>query len=580
MRSTTNSIALLAFLAITPLSLANPTVPNSYDDTPIVKIRNGTLSGIHSTSYNQDFFLGIPFAAPPVGNLRFARPAPALAWNGTRTADKHGDWCMANSVQLLGFSQNNTGVMSEDCLNLNVIRPRGIPENRLLPVLVWIHGGGWQEGSGSDPRYNGTFLVERSVDMGTPIIFVSFNYRLGLFGLMSGQVLERAGLSNILLHDQRQALLWIQENIRDFGGDSSRVTIMGESSGAGSIGFHLLAYGGRDDGLFHGAIAESGGPFSVYPFASTSKTESDFSTVLSLTSCTDATDALACLRDVPAHVIQRASLSVQPYFTVDGDLIPYRSSKLLQNAQFVKVPLLIGVNRNEGTLFIHTDISGPVNTDDDFLAFVKGTIGNYSVPEFAFHEWLNAYENATVNGSPAGLGTVLANPGPEYGSGYGRATLWIGDYLLGAGRRYANQVWARQGVPSYSYIFDTVVNYMDPKTLGVAHAQEIPFVFGNTGGVGWDQDPFPNDLRARKKCLHIVEVMSRMWISFAATGSPNYHQMDNTPRWPIYTLKKPQNIVFSATDGVHLQQDTRRKRAMELLTNTKIDLGKRSSHGE
>ncbi|KAJ3533787.1 hypothetical protein NM208_g7825 [Fusarium decemcellulare] len=510
MRSTTNSITLLAFLAFVPLLLANPTVPNSYDDTPIVKIRNGTLSGIHSIAYNQDFFLGIPFAAPPMGNLRFARPAPSLAWNGTRVVDKYGDWCMANSLGLVGFSQNNTAPMSEDCLNLNVIRPSGISEKRLLPVLVWIHGGAWQEGSGNDPRYNGTFLVKKSVDMGTPIVFISFNYRLGLFGLISGQVLEKAGQTNILLHDQRQALLWIQENIRAFGGNPSRVTIMGESSGAGSMGFHLLAYGGRDDGLFHAAIAESGGPFSVYPFADASRRESDFSTVLNLTSCTDATDALACLRSAPAHVIQRASLSVQPYFTVDGDLIPCRNSRLLQNAQFVKVPLLIGVNRNEGSLFIHTAISGPLNTDNDFVAFVKGSIGDYAVPNFALHEWLSAYENETVNGSPAGLGTVLANPGTGYGSGYGRATLWIGDYLLGAGRRYANQVWARHGVPSYSYFFDTVTTYMDPKTLGVAHAQEIPFVFGNTGGFGWDQDPYPNDLTARKKCLDIVEVMSRM----------------------------------------------------------------------
>lgn len=134
------------------------------------------------------------------------------------------------------------------------------------------------------------------------------------------------------------------------------------------------------------------------------------------------------------------------------------------------------------------------------------------------------YQDEIDNPSTGGLGTVLADPGPAYGSAYGKTTLWFGDYLLGAGRRYSAQVWADNNVPSYSYFFDTVPASLDPQTLGVAHGQEIPFAFCNTDGVGWDVNPFPADSALKQKYDKLSTTMSSMWISFAATKSPNFHK--------------------------------------------------------
>ena len=138
---------------------------------------------------------------PPNGQRRFAMPAPAAAWNGTLHAHSYKDWCPGNPTGLPGFTQETNATMSEDCLHINVIRPSGTDARSELPVLVWVHGGGWLEGSAADGRYNSSFLVDKSVQMGMPIIFISFNYRLGAFGILAGLVLEDAGLVDLALYD-------------------------------------------------------------------------------------------------------------------------------------------------------------------------------------------------------------------------------------------------------------------------------------------------------------------------------------------------------------------------------------------
>ncbi|KAK7398673.1 hypothetical protein QQX98_011944 [Neonectria punicea] len=192
-------LIIVQYLCAVPVATARPLAGQR---TPVVTTRNGTLVGVYSPPYHQDFFLGVPYASAPVGNLRFHRPTPPQAWNGTKAVSAYGPWCMGNSLNLAGFSQNSTSQMSEDCLHLNIIRPTGLSTKAQLPVLVWIHGGGWDEGSANDQRYNGTFIVQQSVRMHSPVVFVSFNYRLGIFGMMAGSVIEQAGLTNLVLHDQ------------------------------------------------------------------------------------------------------------------------------------------------------------------------------------------------------------------------------------------------------------------------------------------------------------------------------------------------------------------------------------------
>lgn len=227
---------------------------------------------------------------------------------------------------------------------------------------------------------------------------------------------------------------------------------------------------------------------------------------------------------VPASLLRTASSQVQFYFTVHGDLLPGRNSQLLQSGRSLKVPLLIGVNRNEATDMIRSSLSTPSDTDKDFMEFAQAVVGVNVMPPYVLKNLTVLYQDEINNPSNGGLGTVLADPGPAYGSAYGKTTLWFGDYLLGAGRRYSAQVWVDNNVPSYSYFFDTVPASLDPQTLGAAHGQEIPFAFDNTDGVGGDADPFPADSALGQKHDKLATIMSTIWISFAATKSPNFHK--------------------------------------------------------
>ena len=176
-------------------------------------VRNGTYVGIHSESYNQDFFLGVPFAQPPVGSLRFRSPQPLNeTWSALRDANAYSASCVGYGGDNLAYPSS-----SEDCLYLNIVRPSGYAEEK-LPVAVWIHGGGYFMGSGIDQRYNLSRLVQQSVAIGKPIIGISINYRVSAWGFLSSQEVLQSGQTNLGLRDQHLALEWIQENIAAFGG--------------------------------------------------------------------------------------------------------------------------------------------------------------------------------------------------------------------------------------------------------------------------------------------------------------------------------------------------------------------------
>lgn len=226
--------------------------------TLLATTQNGTYQGRYLSEYNQDLFLGMPYAQPPVGDLRFRWPQSInTSFDGVRDASEYGYSCM---------QYHTTFNISEDCLNINVIRPSGNYSGNYtnLPVLVWIFGGGLYTGSTADPRYNLSGIVQVSQDLGQPVIAVSMNYRLGMWGFLQTPGLVAEGSSNAGLADQRLALQWVQENIAGFGGDPNRVVVWGESAGAQSIAYHLFSYEGRNDGLYRGAIMESGGPTGTY----------------------------------------------------------------------------------------------------------------------------------------------------------------------------------------------------------------------------------------------------------------------------------------------------------------------------
>jgi len=277
-------------------------------------------------------------------------------------------------------------------LTLNVIRSSSsVARNSKPPVGVWIHGGGFYEGSGADKRYNMSAIVGNADKIGTspciwtsscipilsylgkPFIAVSLNYRLSAWGFLSSSEVYGSGNTNLGLRDQRLALEWVQENIAAFGGDPSKVTIWGESAGAMSVGYHLTAYGGRDDKLFRAGIMQSGGSIAAGPSNYTTF-QSTYDQLVSEVNCTDRVDTLQCLREVPFEtlnsVLNGTDGSSEYNFSpvVDGDLIRNWGSIQLNNHDFVKVPILAGSNTDEGTAF------GPIgiNTTEQWYEYLTG----------------------------------------------------------------------------------------------------------------------------------------------------------------------------------------------------------------
>lgn len=505
---------------------------NARAQPPTVTVENGSLIGSHNQHYDQDFFLGIPYAQAPVGELRFRQPKPVNESWQERSAKSYGAWCHSAPLSLPGFDQEGFHhEESEDCLTLNVIRPSGLKSlERELPVLVWIHGGGLREGGSADQRYNMSFLVQESVDMGTPIIGVSFNYRLSGFGFLQGRAVNESGVANIGLYDQRHALVWIQENIAAFGGDPSRVTIQGESSGAVSVGHHFLAFGGRDDGLFRAGIAESGGPLSSSALLSLDQQDALYDNVLNATHCSDAADSLQCLRSASAEDLKAAFQGVNYYPVEDGGMIKGLFSGALEQGRFIKRPLLIGTNTNEGSAFSIPSALG-INNSVDFQEFVQSFDTGGGLSQESVREITAEYvDRLSVQDAKRDLGTVLLSPSAVYGSLYGKVTLYIGDMMFNAGRRYSNRIWTKYGVPSYSYRFDAVPNGINPQILGATHFQETSFVFRNLDGVGYAVKPFETNSTILSHEYHDLAVlMSRMWLSFTTTQSPNFHRGKSCP---------------------------------------------------
>lgn len=207
------------FVTLVGLVSSSPTQVHPHGP-PTARARNGTYSGVYSDPYKQEFFLGIPYAEPPVGDLRFRNPRPVKdSWSELRPADQYAPACVGYGPSQMGYN------VSEDCLYLNVIRPAGTKPGEKLPVAVWIHGGAFVQGSGVDLRYNMSFIVQQSQETKQPIIAITINYRLSAWGFLQGYETEIRGSndagSNWGLRDQRLALHWIQENIGAFGGSFS-----------------------------------------------------------------------------------------------------------------------------------------------------------------------------------------------------------------------------------------------------------------------------------------------------------------------------------------------------------------------
>jgi len=466
--------ALLAVSASSALTIRNTKqyIP------PSATTKNGTYIGRYESAYDTDYFLGIPFARPPLGDLRFRAPRSLNeSWSGTRNATEYSPQCIGYGMDT--WSQGN--YVSEDCLTLNVVRTAD--DRDKLPVLVWFHGGGLVMGGSSDRRYNQSFIVQQATEAGMPIVAVSVNYRLSSWGFLYGKEIQEEGGTMNGYRDTRFALQWIQENIAAFGGDRSRVTIMGESAGGWVVSALLLAYNGRDDKLFSGAIAQSGPPARIQALPTVEDWEPVIANISSRVGCADAESVLDCLRTVPSKELSdvfNSTRSAGLGVVIDGDFVVDAPATQLERGDFVPVPFLIGSNSDEG-------ISGArINTTAQFL---NNIVNTYKVDNGTAQDLAILYPDVPAIGLPA---TVKGRPAASRGLQLKRVSALATDVGQGAPRRLTVQLWAKQGVPAYSYRFNVIVNGLDA-SIGVPHFQEVAFVFVSCGPqsflVGWHVCP-------------------------------------------------------------------------------------------
>ncbi|KUI60386.1 Lipase 4 [Cytospora mali] len=555
--------------------------------SPTVTVKNGSYEGVYSSEYDQDFFLGIRYAKP-AERFTLAEPLDST-WNDTQAATSYPPHCV-------GYGSDDTGYeVSEDCLFLNIIRPAGINDTAELPVAVWIHGGGLYEGGSADKRYNLSFIVQNSVELGTPIIGVSINYRLSAFGFLCGSEVLQAGIANNGFRDQRLALRWVNENVASFGGDPDKVTIFGESSGAESVSAQVLAYNGRDDGLFRAAIGQSGfgGVLARYAGGAnaTGAMQGVYNLLVSNTSCASTVNtsaSLDCLRALPFGEINAAlnGTETSPWPPMlDHDFIADYPVNQLNDGRFPKIPILIGTNTDEGSMFGAG--KGPngtgVNTDAEMRASLDKIIGA-DAPQLTGKslddlkdEILALYPNIQAAGIPSLEKFPVIVPGDEVATTLGlqfrRTGALFGDFSMQYLRRRANIAWSNAGLKSYSYVFDVVVSGLE-YYQGATHFQEVAFVFHNINGDGYAVNPFANQSAAYPA---LSKTMSTAWVNFVVGLDPNGAGLgiEGVDAWPVYDPAEGGGVgktIEFKTNGSSVVWDSYRAEAINWLIENSLSI--------
>ncbi|PYH32854.1 cholinesterase [Aspergillus neoniger CBS 115656] len=550
------AVALLALLAV---GNAAPTKVARSAASPTAQVRNGTYVGVTNIHYQQDFFLGMPYAQQPLGDLRFTVPQSLNeSWSGARDAKEYSNICVGYGTDSIWYPQ------SEACLTLNVIRDSSVNENSKLPVGVWIHGGGFYEGSSADQRYNMSAIVANSYKIGKPFIAVSLNYRLSAWGFLSSSQVWGTGNTNLGIRDQRLALHWIKENIAAFGGDPEKITIWGESAGAMSVGYHLAAYGGRDDGLFRAGIMESGATITASPGNYTGY-QALYDELAAQVGCSNVVDSLQCLREVPFEKLNAAlnTTSGNSEFNfgpvIDGDIVREWGSLQLDKHEFVKVPILAGTNTDEGTAFGPTGI----NTTEEFYAYLTDGESGFQLPPTIAQEILQLYPDDPALGIPEFLGDSRV---PSEGYQWRRTCAYAGDYVMHANRRRQCEAWTETSTPAYCYRFNMRAADV-PILSGATHFEEVAFVFNNIAGLGYHYGkPFAG---MPESYVQLSNLMTSMWASFIHDLDPNSGIKDSDVQWQPYGKDQPVDLVFDAnvTSYSYMEPDTWRKEGIDYINS-------------
>jgi para-nitrobenzyl esterase len=511
MPAKTVSAITLAAIAAVSSAIAGGTHDYKHEPrTDVVHTKEGPVRGFKIKDV--DIFLGIPFAAPPVGNLRWQPPQPVAPWRRTLDTTEFGNRC----VQTNTFGVFAAVSDKEDCLYLNVFAPSSKGhdndddddhghKHKLKPVMVWIYGGGLFDGSTNE--YDGSKLA-RDGD----VVFVSMNYRLNIMGFISHPALdtESDANTNYGIMDMQAALRWVQRNIRQFGGDPDNVTIFGESAGGTAVYFNMISPAAK--GLFHRAIAHSPAYAATQAtYAAGVVRGQEFAAAVGCGSDASAATA-ACLRAVPIQkIIDSGFPGRGPVRALDGKILTINMGEAFATGNFNKVPVISGNNRDEQTWFLGmTELnSGTVLTAANYPAAVNTAFGAVVGPQVLTQYPLSNYPNPS---------NALAAAQTDRG--------------FACGTRRANRLLA-QHVPTYGYLFAdrTAPFYFPPVSFNywAAHTLELEYIFANFKGATGVFKPLN---RAQSK---LSDDMVSYWTTFARTGNPNSRK---TPDWDRYTLDK------------------------------------------
>ena len=461
------------------------------------KVTGGEVQGVVTEDIS--IFKGIPFAAPPEGDLRWKAPAPVPAWTGIKKADAFGLACMQTAGQM-----GNTGEVGEDCLYLNVWTPAKKPGER-IPVIVWIYGGGFSGGSTSTPMYDGMNFAKKGV------VLVSVAYRVGPFGFLAHPELSREsgkGSGNYGLEDMIAGLKWVKENIARFGGDPSNVTIFGHS--AGGMAVSMLAASPATKGLFHRAICMSGGSFAPLQTSNQAGTgmgipalkvaESRGEEFLKKLGVAD----IKAARALSAEEIQKSIAGgmggggfrpVADAYIVPGDLY-----SLYQAGRFNDTPVLIGNTSDEAASFGRRNV-----TAAEFEKQIKSQYGPHA------DAILSVYPHSTdAEAAKASRGVMREST-----------------------FSWNTWTWARlQSQKGKGKAFQYFFDYHAPAADGAGHGSDVPHAFQTLGGQ--QGAPKPEDLK-------LSGTISSYWVNFAKSGDPNGPGL---PQWPAFKENDQKVMVF------------------------------------
>ncbi|KAL1408082.1 hypothetical protein Q8F55_004880 [Vanrija albida] len=541
-------------------------------------------------NFGLDNYFGIPFAKPPIGDLRFAPPEPA-ALSSPVNATALRNACM-QKPNALTFGAPG---VDEDCLYLNVVTPPGASKSGdKLPVLFWIYGGSFTEGTGA--TYTFPILPNWAQQMKRPVVLVTINYRLGIFGWGYGKEIAAHGAANLGLRDQNLALQWVQDHISAFGGDPAKVTVFGESAGAISIANLMLDT--RTD-LFRGAIMQSGAQSTLPGGPVESTWQAPYDELVKLAGCGNASSAgvapfegltpdeearFQCLKKLPAAALQDAATKIKGQLqyigafifgpSIDGDLIPDRTTTLLSAGTYKHIPFITGNVQDEGTGFLPQSslISGPAA-----LTLLVSTILPRPVSPAVVEKVLKAYPDDPAKGAPYGTGSeTFGLP-----STWKQAASILGDAAFQSRRRAFLRTANEQGLTqTWTYNFKGPTPGAPP-IVGYAHGSDVFYWFGyvsnqaasfaaglDTGGL-LPSGYTPADIKLSENMMSYVvnfaydldpngkaaPLSKRATCRPRPTGGPGPGTNSSLPLWPAHTYPANKNSLELASGAIKVTQD-------------------------